>query len=128
MTVLAELVLDVAAPGDPGTLRRPAGGFPQPRLYRRDPGRGRLAAVGTRGQVADVGDVAVRVDQPGDDGRATEPGDHGAARCRRADLPGRPDRGDPAIPDQHAPRAGARGHGDGDGVVKDQLHRSAPAG
>src|SRR5215470_17460526 len=112
MPAFAELVLHVAAPGHPGTLWRPSGRLPQARLDLRDARRGRLAAVGARGQVADVG--------------AAEPDHPGARRCRRLDLVGGADGGDPVIPDQHgAGRAGARGHGDNDGILKDQLYRSA---
>ncbi len=74
-------------PGHPRALRGPAGDLAQPRLDRRDVRRGRLAAVRRRRQVADVGDVAVRVDQPGDDGGPVQP-HHG--RARRGRRPGPP--------------------------------------
>ena len=65
----------------------------------------------------------MRVDQPGDDGRAIQPDHLGAGRCRRLDLVGGADGGDPVVPDQHASGgAGVRGHGDDDGVFEDQLH------
>ena len=49
-----EPVLHVPAPGHPRARRRAGAGLAQPRLDRRDVGRGRLAAVGARRQVPDV--------------------------------------------------------------------------
>src|SRR6185295_12115350 len=53
MPALAELVLGVPGPDYPGAARSPFGGLPEPRLYRRDVGCRRLAAVGGGREVAD---------------------------------------------------------------------------
>ena len=125
MPALAELVLGVPGPGDPGAARSPFGGLPEPCLNRGDVGRRRLAAVGGGREVADVSHVAVRVDQARDDGRPAEPHHVGAGRGR-ADRLGLPHGSDPAIPDQHTvggPGAGC--HRDDIGISNDQLHHAS---
>ena len=86
--VLPQLVLHVPGAGDPGAVRGPAGLVPQPGHDGRDVRRGRLAAVGRRGQVADIGDVTVRVDQPRDHGGAVQVHDGGVLGRQGPDLGG----------------------------------------
>ena len=124
---LTQLVLHVSAPGHPRAVRGAAGRLAQPGLDGRDVGRGRLAAVGARREVAHVGDVAVRVDQPGYHGGPGQPG-HRRARGRgRPHLRGVADHGDPAVPDQHGPgRPAARAHRDDERILNDQVHPRDP--
>jgi len=76
-------------------------------------------------EVADVHEVAVRADQPGDDGCPVQRHRLRIRHGRRADLLRGADRGDPVVADQHGPgRPVVAGHRD-DRVLKKQLHRLA---
>ncbi len=134
VAALAELVLHVPAAGHPRARRGGGARRPQPGLDGRDVGGSLRAAVGARREIAHVGDVAVRIDQPGNDGGPVQPGHLRDRAGRRPDLRRVADRGDPAVPDQHGPGGPAAGHRDDDGILDNQVHgwnptsrRGAPA-
>lgn len=90
MPALPELVLHVPAAGHPRPFRRPGGRVPQPRHDRRNIRRRWLAAIRARRQVAHIAQMAMRVDQPRNDGRPCSritraPGS--AAACTRSADP-----------------------------------------